>query len=135
MAFGADVSKFAANEARKLRQSVAHVEAQIFTLLVYGSPVDEGRFRGNWQITDGSPAGGVLERLYPVGSEQQMIDDGMAVLSALREGRVTFFTNNLPYAHRLEYDGWSDQAKQGIVRPIAARFQQIVDAANRGGGG
>ena len=51
------------------------------------------------------------------------------VVAALKGGGVTFMANNLPYAHRLEFEGWSRQAPEGMVRRTVARFNQIADEA------
>lgn len=43
-----------------------------------------------------------------------------------------FFTNNLPYAERIEYDGWSRfKAPQGMVRKNVVRWDDIVAAKAR----
>ncbi|WP_162455859.1 hypothetical protein [Pseudoxanthomonas kalamensis] len=40
--------------------------------------------------------------------------------------------NNLPYANRIEYDGWSHtKAPAGMVRVSFARIRQIVSKAVR----
>ena len=35
-------------------------------------------------------------------------------------------SNSLPYAHKIEYDGHSTQAPEGMVRRNVTRFQKIV---------
>jgi hypothetical protein len=41
-------------------------------------------------------------------------------------GSVTFLCNALPYAERLEYEGWSKQSPAGMVRVSMARIDAIV---------
>ena len=41
-------------------------------------------------------------------------------------GNVVYLTNNLPYAQRLEYEGWSKQAPAGMVRVNMARIADIM---------
>jgi hypothetical protein len=36
--------------------------------VVMMSPVDEGTFRGNWQVSDGEPAGGPIATVDPLGN-------------------------------------------------------------------
>ncbi len=84
-----------------------------------------GRFRGNWQVSFDRPATGTVDRIDKAGA---------ATLAAGREILVQYdsdtygsiwFTNNVPYAQRLEY-GWSKQAPAGIVRVVAAEINSKV---------
>jgi len=44
--------------------------------------------------------------------------------------KTFYFTNNLPYAFRIEFEGWSKvKAPQGMVRRNAIRWKQIVKRA------
>lgn len=86
-----------------------------------------GRFRGNWQVTINQPAIGETGRVDPQGSET--LSAGNAAISAYTiADQSVWMTNNVPYAMRLEY-GHSSQAPQGMVRLVAAEFQQIVSRA------
>lgn len=127
MAFGADVRRFAVKTAQSLDKTVADIETQVISLVIIRSPVDTGRFRGNWQVTRGAPAQGVIERYGAQASIQEM----ESIVRAMQGGRVTFVSNNLPYAARLEYDGWSQQAPEGMVRRTVAEFEQLAAAAGR----
>jgi hypothetical protein len=100
---------------------------QLFNAVQLRSPVDTGRFRGNWQTTQGNPAEGTLDRTDSGGSLAQA-----EALKALRipAGDVVYFTNNLPYARRLEY-GWSRQAPAGMVRLSVNEFAAAVKAQLR----
>lgn len=85
-----------------------------------------GRFRGNWQLGDGTIPGGETARIDPSGD----VTVG-AIVAAVPEdaaGRVFYLVNNTPYAQRIE-DGWSRQAPTGLVALTAMEFQQIVDEA------
>jgi len=42
-----------------------------------------------------------------------------------------YLLNSLPYVRRIEYEGWSSQAKAGMVRITVAEFQTFVDKAVR----
>ncbi|WP_421722427.1 hypothetical protein [Alloalcanivorax xenomutans] len=125
MGFGADVSRITQQASQALSNTVADVEIQVMTLIILRSPVDSGRFRGNWQASAGAPEMGGLDRL----GAQASIEAMESVVRALKGGRVTYMANNLPYGPRLEYDGWSGQAPEGMVRKTAAQFQQIVQAS------
>src|SRR3712207_5884639 len=96
----------------KIVQVTRMVALQALSRVVQKSPVDTGRFRGNWQVSIGGRATGTLARLDPSG--QQTIAAGSAVIARLDRPAMIFITNNLPYANRLE-NGWSQQAPADMV--------------------
>lgn len=90
-----------------------------------------GRFRGNWQIGFDNAPEGETGRVDPSGRLTQSI--GVAVMSQFRAANnsVIYFTNNVPYAVRLEF-GYSSQAPRGMVRITAQEFQKLFNEAARG---
>lgn len=84
-----------------------------------------GRFRGNWQVTFDRPAVGAIDRVDKAGTAT--LAAGREVLSHYDSSEYgsIWFTNNVPYAQRLEY-GWSKQAPAGIVRVVAAEINSKV---------
>ena len=80
-----------------------------------------GRFRGNWQVTFGRPADGAIDRIDKTGTAT--LEAGNAILATFDGTKEVsiWFTNNVPYARRLEY-GWSQQAPIGIIRPTVAEI-------------
>ena len=84
-----------------------------------------GRFRGNWQVTFDRPAVGAIDRVDKAGTAT--LAAGRDVLAHYDSGEYgsIWFTNNVPYAQRLEY-GWSKQAPAGIVRVVAAEINSKV---------
>ena len=84
-----------------------------------------GRFRGNWQVTFDRPAVGAIDRVDKAGAAT--LAAGREVLAHYDSGEYgsIWFTNNVPYAQRLEY-GWSKQAPAGIVRVVAAEINSKV---------
>lgn len=115
--------------ARKQKSSVDAIGRratfQLFNAVQLRSPVDTGRFRGNWQISQGSPAAGTKNTTDPTGTIATQ--EAIKALS-IPMGGVVFFTNNLPYARRLEF-GYSRQAPQGMVRLSVREFSAAVRAA------
>lgn len=88
--------------------------------VVRASPVDTGRFRGNWQMQAGTPATGVLDRLDPSGSAA--LAAGESVIAQATIDAPLWLTNNVPYAGRLE-DGHSDQAPEGVLGITVERLR------------
>lgn len=119
-----------------LRRAALAIAVEVFTRLVMRSPVDTGRFRGNWMLDVGAVPQGAP---YQGGAKGQAAQNaGVATQVALQQlaglqgkrltGTIIHFTNNLPYAIPLE-EGHSAQAPQGIVRTVGLELPQIVAAA------
>lgn len=104
------------------------VMIEIGTTVIRLSPVDTGRFRGNWQFTVDAPASASLDNYDPDGHET--IAKLVADVQQLSYGQTAYLVNNLIYAIPLEY-GHSGQAPAGMVRITLAGFQQMVEQAVR----
>jgi len=126
--FALDVSKWCEKVDGAIDQTLRTIFIEVGSSLVRISPVDTGRFRGNWQFNLDAPALGQLETTDRDGAET--ISRLVAEANSFTAGQVAYIVNNLPYAVELEY-GHSQQAPQGIVRITVARFQQIVREAAR----
>jgi len=98
---------------------------ELFGSVVMDTPVREGRARGNWQASFNSPISGETARKDKNGA--LVINE---IIGALKPGDgVWWLTNNLPYIARLEYDGHSKQAPEGMVRKNVSRIESIVKKA------
>ena len=86
------------------------------------SPVDTGRFRANWLISENEIDDSTVEG-----------EAGSYALEITADKNY-YITNSVPYAQRLA-EGWSQQAPAGWVELIAAgipaRAKQIAEALNR----
>jgi hypothetical protein len=95
------------------------------TSVVEKSPVDTGRFRGNWNVSIGDADLSTTDETDADG--EQTIVRGSAVLAGVgAEDTVVYLTNNLPYAVPLE-NGHSKQAPIGMVGITVSEFQTYVD--------
>ena len=90
--------------------------------VVMKSPVDIGRFRGNWNVSFGVPVAGP-DLIDPSG--QATIARGTAVIMGMSVPTVVWVSNHLPYAEALE-NGHSQQAPAGVVAVTFAELSQIV---------
>ncbi|BBP60361.1 hypothetical protein PHLH4_39510 [Pseudomonas sp. St316] len=106
------------------REVVIEIGSSVIRL----SPVDTGRFKGNWQLTIGAPATHSLDSFDKAGHET--IAELVSQANQLEAGQVAYIVNNLVYGIPLEY-GHSAQAPAGMVQITLARFQQIVLEAIR----
>lgn len=143
MTFAADLSRFAKKAEAATDAVVRKVTFDLFADVVRRTPVGNpslwknpdsapdgyvgGRLKANWQASQNVPVTGTLTTTDASGATTIIAIAG-AIGGA---GSVTYLANNLPYAHRIEFDGWSTQAAAGMVRVSMARVQQHVRAAVR----
>lgn len=92
------------------------------------SPVDTGRFKGNWQLTINSGSDMSLLREDQTGAAT--LSDMARTVRALSIGQVAYIQNHVLYGFDLEH-GSSPQARDpdGMVLVTAAKFNQIVQQA------
>ena len=105
----------------RLRRAVI---IELFSSTILDTPVDQGRLRGNWQIASTIVKGELLitdpRGNATIANVEQFVKRG-----EVGKDQAVFLTNNLPYAHRIEYDGWSHtKAPQGMVRKNFIRVSQ-----------
>ena len=108
---------------RKMDLAVRKIALEMFRRIILKSPVDTGRFRGNWQIAIGSVPNGTLELDDKTGTAT--IAKGAATALGMNAGDIVYFANNLPYAVPLE-EGYSQQAPAGMVALTIQEFQSVV---------
>ena len=131
--FQADLRRFAEATKRNLNDTVRAVVLELGTRIVQRSPVDTGRFRGNWQIAAGGPDIRTNEPFdkQALGSAPSAttFDRWKGEVNAATIGSTFYITNSLPYARKLEYEGWSQQAPSGMVRVTVTEYEQIIRQA------
>lgn len=105
------------------------------------SPVDTGRFRGNWQLSIDSTANSSLVRYDKDG--QSTINEIASRANSFTAGQVAYIQNHVLYGNDLEYglyngptskvtdEGFSRQAPSGMVRITEMQFDSIVAEAVR----
>jgi len=96
--------------------------------IVKRSPVDTGRFRNNWQASTGTPETGQVQGTDKTGNKA--VDAARTQVNKLEMGQDFYLSNNLPYAHRLEF-GWSKQAPNGMLRLSIAELQARMNEAGK----
>ena len=100
------------------------------------TPVDTGRARNNWNVSEGSPDYGTT-----TATGDTALARGAAVIANLKFGDTAYITNGLPYIPTLEYGGYgpgpktvggfSRQAPAGMVGITVAELKPWVDAQVR----
>ena len=104
-------------EAPDFLQAVA---LQALRGVVLRTPVDTGRHRGAWIVSQDHPAQGEPGRLDRSGGAA--ISDGAGQIQHARVGGTTWITNNAPAIERLE-DGYSGQAPEGMAEITVAEIE------------
>lgn len=133
--FANQIREFAVDFSNLSDRAYRGAVIKLFGQIVKASPVDTGRFRGNWFPTILIPS----TQTSASGRSASQINQEIAqTISQSGNNRIYFFTNNLPYAEVIEFGlypgdgpkttgGFSTQAPQGVVRVTARRFATILE--------
>lgn len=131
---------YRAKVQEKVASAVRLLALEAFRRVVARSPVDEGRFRGNWQLGVTDRPSGTASTLddAPAGSppSSAAMNAAVAETSKLNAGLgKVYVVNNLPYARRLEEGHSQTQAPDGMVEVTAQELRvaakQIIQQALR----
>lgn len=112
----------------KINDILQTITIKIGQSVVTLSPVDTGRFKGNWQLSINSGTGASLLREDPDGFITMA--DIAKTANTFTAGQVAYIQNHVLYGYDLEY-GSSMQNPDGMVRVTEAKFLRIVDEAIR----
>lgn len=107
----------------------AEIAIDAIQMIVHGSPVDTGAYKGSHRITvdigDFS-----TEPLFDKGGGQ-VLASGMKIIAAAKKPfSMLIIQNNLPYSKKLE-DGHSGQAPSGIYGPAYATLAAKYGGSSR----
>ena len=121
--FSIPLDRLAKKYEQDLERVVRQATFQLFNDVQLRSPVDTGRFRGNWNVSYRAPnySTQLVSTASRASSEVQKA-------LTLPVGGITYMSNGLPYARRLEY-GYSKQAPSGMVRISVREFRDYVRKA------
>ena len=123
MAFGGDVQEWTRRTLDKLDKTRRASALELFRLIILSTPVDNGMLINNWRTGVNIPNTDSRQTLSNTGADS--LKEAQQNLGVLED--TIFFNNNLPYAYRIEFEGWSRyKAPQGMLRKNIARWDQIV---------
>lgn len=143
----ADVARIKAMVRHRLDLLVQGLTLELYRRIVFRTPVDTGRARANWQLSQGAPAQGAASLPGWLGGEAKRDAQGRFVgakrsrarANAIAAGQLAearsfvrglsaqekvFIVNNLVYIRALEH-GHSKQAPQGMVAVAVAEVKQM----------
>jgi hypothetical protein len=87
------------------------VAGNTYKNIIFGSPVKDGRFRGNWFATGTAPSNRLTENKDKDG--KATASTAQKVVNDLKGWDTFYLTNNLPYASVIEFGGYPDPVKNG----------------------
>lgn len=122
-AFKADFAKLLKKAGDKADLVVRKTALELQKSMIQMSPVDTGRFKGNWQCGIGA-----INATNTDAANSDALGRTGAVLEGWKAGQTIWLTNSMVYANRLEY-GWSKQAPGGVVRLTVQDFSAKVKTA------
>lgn len=103
----------------------AEATGKLFRAVEADTPVLTSYLRSNWQATVGDIPWSEVD-IRPLSESFAEIEQ--AVTSAKGDEPI-FLTNNTVYGPRIEFDGWSGKAPQGMMRVNATRWPEFVNEA------
>lgn len=126
--FSRTLEQFRDKALEDMNEVFRRVMIEIGSTVIRLSPVDTGRFKGNWQFTVDAPATASLDNYDKEGHDT--VARLVADVQHLTFGQTAYLVNNLVYSIPLEY-GHSSQAPTGMLRITINGFQQMVEQAVR----
>jgi hypothetical protein len=125
MSFSLDLSAFASLTEKKMTTVVKKSFIGLSSDIIKDTPVLSGRLRANWQVGINKFDDSITENTDKTGANT--IAKVKDETNSFKLGDIITLSNNLPYAKRIEFEGWSDKAKKGMVRLNVIRWQQHLD--------
>lgn len=121
--FALDVKKFAEKAEKAADAVISKICLDLLSDIVLNTPVDTGRARANWFTSIGTPSNVTVE--YEGAQSAAGFAIGRASAEIASAPRNIFWiSNNLPYISRLEFEQWSKQAPNGMVRLAINRAER-----------
>jgi hypothetical protein len=120
--FALDISricnKFGINAHTVARKIILDIQRET----MQATPVLNGFLRSNWFVGITTPPNTVNPKLSDGGASAR--NQAAGTLNGFKWGQTIYLTNNLPYANRIEFQGWSHtKAPSGMLRVTVARYQ------------
>jgi hypothetical protein len=148
--FTQDISRFCAKTRRRADLLQRAIGIKLFSAVIKSSPVGSpkdwkvnqglqpsefslpfpgyvgGRFRGNWRASRSRVDRTATGEGEPFPSQAQAVNGVLEAATKGNRKQELILANSLPYGFRLEHEGWSGQAPEGMVRVNVTRFRQII---------
>lgn len=116
--------------ARQIREQHDTFRKLVFTTynsVITLTPVDKGYLRSNNLIKAHNPDNSYDETKLTNPTAQVTEANGTLGSTPIKDGTKIFITNNLPYADRIEYEGWSKKAPSGFFGISEEKTRQLIN--------
>ena len=127
-------SKIIEFKKKAMTKSLLATKKAIISLttdIIYDTPVLTGRLRNNWipSINKGANFSMLgVDTSKRRSKERPALQEAITKVNELKLGDTFYFTNNLPYAERIEFKGWSAKAPSGMVRKNIIKWEKYFNA-------
>lgn len=124
MSWSDDLKRITDSGIVDMRIFASKLKFDTFIDVIKRTRVDEGRLRGNWQISEGSPETGVVDVTNTLAEGQVPTELAAAIQKGSTPEGVTYFVNNLPYAKVYEE---KDAMVGAAVAAMKSRARSIAN--------
>lgn len=125
--FGAQVREITKRTRIKLENVVEKITLELARRVILATPVDTGALRGNWFSSYEAPNTSFNIDIQDPGGTNTITKVSASINGGQMMNKVWYLTNSLPYAYRIEYEGWSHtKAPAGMVRVSISGYQQAL---------
>lgn len=122
--FSASLFGYAKEHQEKVGALQKVLAIKLFSSIILDTAVRSGRARSNWQCSVGSARTGEVPNRGQDAAVKE-VQDTAAQVDGTKDVTLVLI-NHLPYIYRLEYEGWSKQSPDGMVRKNVTRFSHLV---------
>ena len=125
MTFIDDLDMASVGIARQAKRRAKRVALKAFEEINNESPVDNGTFRANWNVSIDT-----IDRSVDMEKDKKDYAENTTKATAVimgqaLMGKTVYISNSVPYATKLE-NGYSPQAPAGIVEPVVTRIKNAM---------
>ena len=116
-----DINAFKIKAMSQSEAKIKKAFVGLSTDIIMDTPVLSGRLRNNWMTSVNKGSSETTES-----TSNTAVSRASAIKFKL--GDTLYLTNNLPYAERIEFMGWSAKAPSGMVRKNLLRWEKYFNA-------
>lgn len=126
--FGRQISAIVKKTNIAVANVVERIALDISNRIIMKTPVDVGTLRGNWM-----PSYNTINYTTDLSATDSVGRVTTSIRGAEMIGKVWYLTNSMPYAYRIEYEGWSHtKAPHGMVRVSVTEVRSNLNSLIRG---
>lgn len=124
--FRGDINRFIAKSNAAMDLYAKKVVIDLQARVIEKTPVDKGQLHWNWFI--GNNAINLHTESHEGDGKGAAASRNAQVVEGIKiNGQIIYITNSLPYAYRIEYEGWSNKAPAGMVGVTIAEMNSVLN--------